>query len=336
MTTVLSQPPARFFGHRITNRMMHPQLRLAGATIRAVMPSFTDPVFRIIDAVIAPMKGHSHSGLRYEQHFITRDDGSQLRLCVYASQQLNEGVPGLLWLHGGGYRFGAPEADEGSIKRFVEASGCVVVSPDYRLSLQAPYPAAFDDSYAALLWLKEHGSDYGMRSDQIMVGGDSAGGGLCAAVTLKARDTDDVAVAFQMPLYPMLDDRMTTTSMQGNDAPLLNEAGCELAWRLYLGDLYGSDDVPAYAAPGRATDLSGLPETVTFVGSIDPFRDETVHYVQALRAGGVRVHARVYFGCFHGFDVIGRWTRPGRNVNAFLMDTFWHAVATCFAPQTTN
>jgi acetyl esterase/lipase len=124
--------------------------------------------------------------------------------------------------------------------------------------------------------------------------------------------------------------------MEGNDAPLLNEAGNELGWRLYLGSLYGSDDVPTYAAPGRAVDLHGLPETLTFVGSIDPFRDETLNYVQVLRAAGVNVHARVYVGCFHGFDVIGSWTRPGRDANAFLMDTFRQAVATCFSPQSTQ
>ena len=117
----------------------------------------------------------------------------------------------------------------GLVKRF----GVVVLAPGYRLSLQAPYPAATEDCYAALLYLKEHAAALGVRSDQIMVGGESAGGGLCAAVCIRARDTGEVNVAFQMPLYPMLDDRDTETSRE-NHGRVWNTRRNHLAWRLYL------------------------------------------------------------------------------------------------------
>ncbi len=153
-------------------------------------------------------------------------------------------------------------------------TGAVVVSPYYTLSVDKPYPAALDDCYVSLLWLKDNGERYGVRSDQIFIGGDSAGGGLTAALSLYARDKGEVNIAFQMPLYPMLDDR-TTVSSSDNMAPVWNEKSNENGWELYLGGLYGMADVPAYAAPARATDYSGLPPTCSFVGSVEPFLDET-------------------------------------------------------------
>jgi hypothetical protein len=153
-------------------------------------------------------------------------------------------------------------------ERLVRTSNAVVVLPAYRLSTQAPYPAA-PDCYDALLWLRDHASDLGIADDQLVVGGESAGGGLTAAVTLAAPDRGGVAVAFQEPLYPMIDDRGTASSRD-----------------LYLGHLRGGD-VPAYAAPARAADLAGLPPTLPFVGDIEPFHDEVVDWCQRLQSAGV-------------------------------------------------
>lgn len=165
-----------------------------------------------------------------------------------------DNATGVLWLHGGGYAVGMKEMVHmsravGLVKRF----GVVVLAPGYRLSLQSPYPAAMDDCYAALLYLKEHAAALGVRSDQIMVGGESAGGGLCAAVCIRARDTGEVNVAFQMPLYPMLDDRDTETSRE-NYGRVWNTRRNHLAWRLYLR---GTDraQLSPYAAPARLTDF---------------------------------------------------------------------------------
>lgn len=188
-------------------------------------------------------------------------------------------MPGLLWIHGGGYAMGIPEQDHGFVRSFVGATGCVMVVPDYKKSLYAPFPAALEDCYLALLWLKENGKKYGMRRDKIFVGGNSAGGGMTAALTLYARDRGEVNIAFQMPLYPMLDDRPTETS-KNNDAPVWNTKSNIAAWELYLGSDYGTDRVSKYAAPARETDFSGLPPTLTFIGSIDPFLAETKSYVE--------------------------------------------------------
>ena len=140
-----------------------------------------------------------------------------------------------------------------------------------------------DDCYAALLYLRSHAAALGVRSDQLMVGGESAGGGLCAAVCIRARDEGTVNVAFQMPLYPMLDDRDTETS-RDNHGRGWNTRRNHLAWRLYLR---GSDraDLPPYAAPARLTDFSGLPPAYSFVGDGEPFYAETVRYFAAARRG---------------------------------------------------
>ena len=265
------------------------------------------------------------------QRWTTRRDGGPLRLLVVRPAVPRAGVPGVLWLHGGGYAIGTPEQSRATAERLVAATDCVVVLPDYRLSTQAPYPAALDDSYDALLWLRDHADELGAADDQLVVGGESAGGGLTAAVTLLARDRGEVAVAFQVPLYPMVDDRPTASS-RDNHAPVWNTATNEGAWDLYLGGLRGGD-VPPHAAPARATDLRGLPPTITFVGDVEPFHDEVLAYVAALRDAGVPVTSRVFAGAFHGFDLVAPSAPVSREARAFLLDGFRDAVATHRAAQ---
>lgn len=312
---------------------IHPEIRTVGNIIRIVMPNFTVGFFKIanlfLDNIGLP---NLTKGINYEEKYITRDDGSELRICVYSPKETKENVPGLLWIHGGGYGLGCPEQDFSFIQNFVDASGCVIVAPDYTNSPTAPYPAAFNDCYSALLWLKENGKDYGMNDSQIFVGGNSAGGGLCAAVTLKARDTGDVNIAFQMPLYPMLDDRMITASSQNNDAPIWNTKSNEIAWKLYLGEAYQTENVSKYAAPARETDYSGLPPTLTYVGTIEPFTDETIEYVENLKAAGVEVHFKTFDGCFHGFDLLS-YSTPAKEARQFLIDGFMYAVQNYRAEQ---
>lgn len=312
---------------------IHPEIRTVGNIIRIVMPNFTVGFFKIanlfLDNIGLP---NLTKGINYEEKYITRDDGSELRICVYSPKETKENVPGLLWIHGGGYGLGCPEQDFSFIQSFVDASGCVIVAPDYTNSPTAPYPAAFNDCYSALLWLKENGKDYGMNDSQIFVGGNSAGGGLCAAVTLKARDTGDVNIAFQMPLYPMLDDRMITESSQNNDAPIWNTKSNEIAWKLYLGEAYQTENVSKYAAPARETDYSGLPPTLTYVGTIEPFTDETIEYVESLKAAGVEVHFKTFDGCFHGFDLLS-YSTPAKEARQFLIDGFMYAVQNYRAEQ---
>ena len=242
---------------------------------------------------------------------------------------------GVLGLHGGGYAVGMKEMVHmsravGLVKRF----GAVVLVPGYRLSLQAPYPAALDDCYAALLYLKEQAAALGVRPDQLMVGGESAGGGLCAAVCIRARDTGEVNVAFQMPLYPMLDDRDTETS-RDNRGRVWNTRRNHLAWRLYLR---GTDraQLSTYAAPARLTDFAGLPPAYSFVADGEPFYAETVRYFGRLRAAGVPAELDVYHTDMHAFDMMQPHDAQSIAAAEAFEHRFANAQARYFAPQEDN
>ena len=214
-----------------------------------------------------------------------------------------QNAAGILWIHGGGYIAGMKEMVHMSravdlVKRF----GAVVISPGYRLAIQRPFPAAAEDCYSALVYLKNHAQEFGIRRDQIMVGGESAGGGLCAAVCLMARDRKSINIAFQMPLYPMLDDRDTESS-RNNHGKVWNTRKNHLAWRLYLRGT-PKMQVPAYAAPARAEDFSDLPPAYTFVGDGEPFYVETLRYIENLKRAGIPADVDVYHTDIHAFDMM--------------------------------
>ena len=167
---------------------------------------------------------------------------------------------------------------------------------------------------------------------QLIVTGESADGGLTAATTLYARDKGEVSIAFQMPICPMIDDRNNSESARDNDAPLWNQRMNGLCWKLNLGDLWGMDDVPAYAAPARATDYRGLPPTYVYVGAIDPFASESIEYVENLKAAGVPADIDVYEGAYHGFDMVKK-ADVTRRAHGKLYSSFEHAVQKYTAPQ---
>ena len=250
---------------------------------------------------------------------------------VLSPKAAPENAPGILWLHGGGYVAGMKEMVHMSravelVKRF----GAVVLSPGYRLALQAPYPAAMDDCYAALLYLRSHAAALGVRSDQLMVGGESAGGGLCAAVCIKARDAGEVNVAFQMPLYPMLDDRDTETS-RDNHGRVWNTWKNHFGWRCYLR---GADreTLPPYAAPARVENMEGLPPAYTFVSTGEPFYAETLEYIRRLKDCGIPASADVYETDMHAFDMMRPKDALSIEAARRFNESFAYAQAHYFAP----
>jgi len=320
---------------KITRKMIHPQLRLTGILLRLVLGGYSQSTLRRLSKITAAMgrkRAAKLRGMRFEPVFID-SSGHRLRLCVYRPLEEVTDTPALLWIHGGGYALGFPEQDEAFIRRFIKAVPCTVVAPDYRLSPEAPYPAALDDCMSALLWLRDNAAALGVRSDKIMVGGDSAGGGLAAALTIRARDEGRAAISYQMPLYPMLDDRMITESSRDNNAPVWNSRSNESAWVLYLGSLHRQEDVPPTAAPSRLEDFRGLPPAFTFVGSIEPFRDETIHYFEKLKAAGVNAEYMIFDGCYHAFDMMCPRSEPAKKAAAALLEHFAYAAENYSAPQ---
>ena len=214
-----------------------------------------------------------------------------------------DNAPGILWIHGGGYILGMKEMVYMSraidlVKKF----GAVVVSPGYRLAFHAPYPAALQDCYKTLLYMKAHAKAWGINKNQIMVGGESAGGGLCAALCMLARDKGKVHVAFQMPLYPMIDN-FDTESSGDNHGKIWNTRRNHFGWRMYLRR-EAKEKVSPYAAPARQTDFRGLPPAYTFVGDGEPFYSETLTYIQKLKEAGIPASVDVYHSNMHAFDML--------------------------------
>ncbi len=248
-------------------------------------------------------------------------------------QRPDEKLPGVLWIHGGGYMSGMPGMVY--ITRaidLVSKGRAVVFSPEYTLSVFRPYPAALEDCYAALLYICANAQGLGIRPDQIMVGGESAGGGMTVALCLLARDRKEVNIAFHMPLYPMLDDRDTPSS-RDNHAKNWNTKKNHKAWKRYLRDAYGTDLVSRYAAPARCTDYSNLPPCYTFIGDIEPFYDETMTYVRNLQEAGIRAEVDVYHNWWHAYDVLVPMAEESRTAVARFEEKVAYAIAHDFAPQ---
>lgn len=254
-------------------------------------------------------------------------------LILRSTEHPDQKAPGILWIHGGGYQSGSVKSIYVTrALSLVAKYGAVLVAPEYRLSKKHPYPAALHDCYTALRYLKEHTEELGVRSDQIMVGGESAGGGMTAALCMLAHDRGDVNIAYQMPLYPMLDDRDTSSSAD-NHAPNWNTRRNHKAWKRYLRGAYGTEMVPDYAAPARRKDLSGMPPCYTFVGDIEPFYQETVDYVRRLKEAGVEASLDVYPNWFHAYDLFFPTKKVVREAIERFESHYRYAAAHYFAPQ---
>jgi acetyl esterase/lipase len=225
-----------------------------------------------------------------------------LRVRVYRPVQDSASVArALLWMHGGGFTRGSPETDEVFCRRVCVEADCTVVSVDYRLAPEDPFPAAIEDCYAALVWIA--GGFAGPYTDvaRIALGGASAGGGLAAGLALLARDRGGPDACFQFLKYPCLDDRLeTASSREITDLRLWNRQRLVRAWRDYLGP--DRHQVSAYAAPGRAEDFSRLPAAYIYAAEVDPLRDEDVDYARRLLEAGVSVELHLVRGTFHGSD----------------------------------
>lgn len=210
--------------------------------------------------------------------------------------------PGILFIHGGGYLTGGAWMIHFSVfKRIAKTYGAVIIAPEYRLSWTAPYPAALDDCYAALKYLWDHADELGVRRDRIVVGGESAGGGLAAAVTIYARDKGEIPVYYHFPLYPMLDCYDTPSSAH-NYGLMWGTRRNHLGWRMYLGPLYGTVPIPPYASPSRLEDFAGMPPAYSYVNQGEPFHDELLAYIQKLKDAGIPASVDVFSGKAHAFD----------------------------------
>ena len=247
--------------------------------------------------------------------------GRKMRVIVLRPEGQKEPLPGILWIHGGGYTTGMAGMVFFSCGQMLaEKFGAVVVSPEYRLAPEHRYPAALNDCYAALCMMYDEAESLGIRRDKIIVGGESAGGGLAAAVCLYARDMGKIRPAMQIPLYPMLDCEDTPSSAD-NHGHVWDTKRNHKGWADYLGDLYGTDRVPKYASPSRETEYAGLPPAYSYVEDGEPFYCETLTYIDKLKAAGIDAHADVFHGNIHAFDALF-WTENSKEARNRLCDAY--------------
>ena len=209
--------------------------------------------------------------------------------------------PALVYLHGGGFVLGTLDGVDEVCRAIAARSGWTVLSLEYRLAPEHPYPAALEDSFDALAWLRGSALECGIDPDMIAVGGDSAGGNLAAALCLQLRDLGLPLPVAQVLVYPAVDDAFSTASWREfADAPLLTAADARWFWEQYMGPgrLRAADQ---YAAPMKAASLRGLPPALVLTAEVDPLRDDAEAYAERLRRDGVRVTSIRHSGVFHGF-----------------------------------
>jgi acetyl esterase/lipase len=248
------------------------------------------------------------AAVEVDRHTLTTADGATLDVDWYHA---SAGQPGsaVLYLHGGGMIFGLEHLGrvyDLVVRDYVATSGVPMLVVDYRIAPEHPHPTPVEDCYAALRWLADNATTLGVDRARIGVMGDSAGGGLAAGVCLLARDRGGPPIAQQLLIYPMLDNRAHAPDPQLLPFLTWTYDDNVTGWAALLGDAAGTDAVSPYAAPARATDLSGLPDTYIDVGDLDIFRDEDLAYARRLSDAGVPTELHLLPGCPHAFETLAR------------------------------
>jgi acetyl esterase len=236
---------------------------------------------------------------RTEDRTIATDAGS-IPIRLYWPRITSEALPLLLFFHGGGWVLGSRDTHDGTCRSIANRADCVVLSVDYRLAPEHPFPAAVEDSYAATTWAAANAASIGADALRLGVAGDSAGGNLATVVALMARDRGTPPIKVQFLIVPVTDAAMDTESYRRNRTGY----GLEAADMAYFFDHYLGDTIPrdnVYVSPARTVDLSGLPSAIVFTAEYDPLRDEGMAYAERLRAAGVTVQVREWPGMVHGF-----------------------------------
>ncbi|GAB7045518.1 alpha/beta hydrolase [Catenuloplanes indicus] len=236
-------------------------------------------------------------------HVITAGDGTRITARWYVKDGATPG-PAALFFHGGGYIFGHIDLFDGPVARYVSASGVPMLSVEYRRAPEFPFPTPLEDAYAALSWLHDRAPELGVDRERIAVMGDSAGGGMAAALAILTRDRGGPAIARQMLIMPMLDDRIATPDPHITPYALWSYDDSRTAWPALLGEAAGGPGVPPTAAPARLGDATGLPPAYIEVGQLDVFRDEDLAYAAMLSRAGVPVEFHLHPGAPHEFDSI--------------------------------
>lgn len=303
---------------------IHPELR-AGVRFIPKIPFMKSTLFFMRWLTPFVMRARTLPGVHMEERSV---GGMAVRM--HSPEGRQAGSPALLWLHGGGHLLGTPAMDDAACARYARDMNMLVVAPDYRLAPENPFPADLDDCFSVLRWMMDSARELGIDASRIVIGGASAGGGLAAALVQRVHDENLLRPAFQLLIYPMLDDR-TTRRDDINEAGFRfwHQADNRYAWNAYLRGRAGAQELPAFAAPARRTDLSGLPPAWIGVGSLDLFRDENRDYANRLGRHGVECSFHEIVGAYHGFDMWDPGAPPSRAFYASQVAAMRKALNPC-------
>jgi acetyl esterase/lipase len=258
-----------------------------------------DPMLEYFNNHAQPVAGK----VDITDHSVVTPDGATL-LARWYRDPASDSEAAVLYLHGGGMILGSVPIFDGPVSRYVARTGVPMLSLQYRLAPEHPHPVPVEDAYTGLTWLAGHAAELGIDPGRIAVMGDSGGGGLAAGVAIVSRDRNGPAIARQLLIYPMLDDRTTTPDRY--IAPLAGWSYDDNAtgWNALLGTGHEHREVDPSAAPGRLTDAAGLPPAYIEVGQLDIFRDEAVRYALTLSQAGVPAELHLHPGVPHEYDAI--------------------------------
>jgi len=276
---------------------LHPQVQALLAQMRAAgfpaLSSMSPEQCRVVTSAMS-------AGATIPEIGETRDvvcGGVPCRLYRPLGSSASDELGVIVWYHGGGWVIGSVDGSDRTCRAIANASGCAVVSVDYRLAPEHPFPAATDDSFAALVGVAAAAGELGINASRIAVGGDSAGGNLAAVTALRARDEGGPAIAFQLLVYPVTDGSQSSASYTENATGYFLEKD-DMTW---FFDLYGGPRDHWQVSPIAADDFSGLPAALVITASHDPLRDEGEAYGRALLDAGVKATVTRYPGMIHGF-----------------------------------
>jgi acetyl esterase/lipase len=307
-------------------RAVHPDLRKPG--LLALTVSLNGPTLGLA-RLITGRATKVRPGVVLERRLVPGPRaGASVPVLIYRPARRQLPSPVVLWVHGGGFVFGTPQADHARCSAYADEVGAVIVSVDYRLAPEAPFPAALDDFDAALRWVRASAGELEVDPESLILAGASAGAGLVASLAQRTRDRGDPAPLLQLLIYPMLDDRTALLPDHAGRGwfgwtPHSNR----FAWLSYLGRAPG-EDPPPYAAAARAEDLAGLPPAWIGIGDLDLFQPEAAAYAARLDAAGVTCELVVINGAYHGFDTVDASAPVSRRFVAQQHEAMRNAIAT--------